>query len=77
MSLSAEFESLVHAIARANGHPSPADYVALVKAEFECDVPQEPAPAQPTETPVQPEAEPVQIADEAHSAVEEVRQEGT
>jgi len=64
--LSTEGEALVIAIAKANGHPSPLDFAAKVRAEYEAGVDADPV-----------SQDSVQIADEAHAAVEEVRQEGT
>lgn len=53
-------DAIAKALAQANGHPDPDGYAARVKAFFD----PEPIP------------EPVQAAEVAHEAIEEVRKEG-
>lgn len=50
MSLPSDFERLVHAIALANGHSHPGDWVANVKAAWES--------LEPKEEPETPQVEP-------------------
>lgn len=45
--LSAEAEALAIAFAKANGHPSPLDFAAKVKAEFEAGPDADPVSTEP------------------------------